>query len=57
MGKFWLILKVDLMGCADGSDVGVRRCFVLSKWVDRIALIRDVGRSRFGGMVGAGWPC
>lgn len=42
MVRLWLILKVDLMRFADGLDVGVKS-FVLSKWVDGVALIRVVG--------------
>lgn len=42
MGRFWLILKVDLMGFADRANVGVKS-FVLSKWVDGVALIGGVG--------------
>lgn len=42
MGSFWLILKVDLTGLADGYEVGIRRCFVLINWVDGVAHIRDL---------------
>lgn len=33
---------MDLMGFADGLNVGVKS-FVLSKWVDGVAVIGDVG--------------
>lgn len=40
VSRSWLILKMDLMGFADGSDVDVR-CFV--DGVDGAALISDAG--------------
>lgn len=52
VGKFRLILKVDLTGFAVASDVAFERCFVPSKWMSEGAVGR-IGEDC--GTVGAAW--
>lgn len=58
VGKFWLILKVDLTGFAAARDVGVKGDFVLSKRMPGAALGRGVGigEEQVWGTVGGVWP-